>query len=215
VSVTREGILMAQQLCMVLRWAVIVALLAVRGNALAAPPAAGASAAERLADGLAAHQATTDTPGTTATPADKSPAADKSGTVSMLDVAAKLALLVLAVYGIAYGLKIAQRSGFSFRPASQAAPQRRLRSVEELALRAGVALHLVEVDGQALVVATAPGGVVSVVMEAAAEPVPQPEEAPQPTDTPEFSAGFRALRDDADWQTRRDTLIRALSTQTT
>lgn len=203
---------MMQRLAAPLRWAVIAGLLAVRSNALAVPPATGASAADHLADTLAAHQAVAQTPtGSTV----KAPTKDRSATVSVLDVAAKLALLVLAVYGVAYGLKVAQQSGFPIRAMSHGATTRRLRAVEELPLRAGVALHLIEVDAQPLVVATAPGGVVSVVMEAAAEAAPDTDAAAPAPAGAETAAGMSFLRDDADWQTRRDALIRALSSSTT
>lgn len=203
---------MTEHLHVALRLAVIVALLAIRGNALAAPQKGTVPDAERLADGIATQQADSETPGA---PAVRDKPSAKAGTVSVLDVAAKLALLVLAVYGISYGLKVAQRSGFTVRSATHAAAQRRLRAVEELPLRAGVALHLVEVDGQTLVVATAPGGVVSVVMETGSEPAASVEGAAATPPEPGLVGGMSLLREDADWQARRDTLIRALSSRAT
>jgi len=199
---------------LLLRCAVIAGLVAVRSNALGAPPTAGSSAADRLADSLVEHQETSNSAGALtmkAPPKDR----DKSTTVSVLDVAAKLALLVLAVYGIAYGLRIAQRSGLCLGSAMRSADARRLKAIEELPLRAGVALHLVEVDGQSLVVATAPGGMVSVVMEAGSAATAETEPAPAPQPQTELSGGMSILRNDADWQARRDALIRALSSQTT
>jgi len=195
-----------------LRLAVIFGLLVTRGNALAGPQKSTVPDAERLADGIVAQQADSETPGA---PAVRDKPSAKAGTVSVLDVAAKLALLVLAVYGISYGLKIAQRSGLAIRPGAQASPQRRLRAVEELPLRAGVALHLVEVDGQRLVVATAPGGVVSVVMETGSESPASVEAAGAAPPEAGLAGGMSVLREDADWQARRDTLIRALSSQAT
>lgn len=138
--------------------------------------------------------------------------------VSMLDILTKLALLVLGVYGIAWGVNAARRSGFRLGGVAPAAQNMRLRECECLRLGSTGSLHLVEVDRRPVLVASSPTGEVSLVLDLAAAsqpaPTPQPEPAPAPELQDDVALRLESdLQADRDWAERRDSLIRALAQQ--
>lgn len=140
--------------------------------------------------------------------------------VSMLDIAAKLALLVLAAYGLAWGAKIVQRSGFRLPHATPDEAGDRLQRCADLSLSGGASLHIIEVDSRPLLLATHGGGDVSLLLDLgspadAGEPAAETS-GPARRESPEDESDSRtlsALKQDDEWQQRRDSLIRALTQQ--
>jgi len=180
---------------------------------IALPPAFSQSAtAQDLADEIAVTQLGPD-------PAQPSePLSGESAgpvPVSVLDILTKLALLVLAVYGVAWGVNIARRNGFRLGSLTPASQNTRLRECECLRLGATGTLYLVEVDRRSVLVAGSPAGDLSLVLDlSAANRQPEParetrEQAPDDTPVP-FDSDLQA---DLDWAERRDALIRALAQQ--
>ena len=188
--------------------------------------------ADQLADEIALTEIE---PATTeqgpANAATKGKKADGPLAVSVLDIGAKLALLVLLVYGASLGVKQLQKSGFRLgRPAGSGATEGgRIRQCADLALRGGATLHLVEVDRCPVLLATHGTGDVSLILDlrqtsASApgrEPVPHTTASVQPS-APQAIApqGSRdkteprtapILQQDSEWTQRRDALIRALT----
>ncbi len=151
--------------------------------------------------------------------------------VSVLDIGAKLALLVLLVYGASLGVKQLQKSGFRLgRSAGVGATEGgRIRQCADLALRGGATLHLVEVDRCPVLLATHGTGDVSLILDLrqthgsapVREPVPHAAASVQPSAPPAIAPAASRdkteprtapiLQQDSEWTQRRDALIRALT----
>lgn len=136
--------------------------------------------------------------------------------LSVLDVLTRLALLVLAVYGAAWGIGAARKSGLRLGRTALACQNVRLRECERLALSPSVSLHVIEVDHRPIIIASSGGGEVRLLLDlgqsaCVEEPSAQPQRPglPAPTSSPE-RLSF-SVRDDAEWQERRDALIRSLA----
>lgn len=181
--------------------------------AIALPPAFAQSAtAQDLADQIAVTQLGPD-------PAKASePLSGESAEpvpVSVLDILTKLALLVLAVYGVAWGLNAAKRNGFRLGNLTPTSQNTRLRECECLRLGSTGFLYLVEVDRRSILLAGNPAGDLSLVLDLSAanrpnEPARETREQ-SPDETP---MGLDSdLQADLDWAERRDALIRALAQQ--
>lgn len=141
--------------------------------------------------------------------------------VSVLDIVAKLALVVLAVYGFAWGAKQVQRHGVGMSRALAPSGGDRLRRCAHLPLRDGASLHMIEVDRRPLLVATHRSGEVSLLLDLGPSeppptlcPGPTPETAPSTTPESTEVLAAATLRDERDWERRREALIRALSQRT-
>ncbi len=159
-------------------------------------------------------------PAQTQAPATKaaSTSGDAPVSLSLLDVAAKLALLVLAVYGATWGLKLARTKGWHFPRAREGEPAGRLVACEDLMLRGGACLHIVEVDRHPVLLATHASGQVSLLLDLSPPaPVTAPAREATPAKEPrapgvdEGADSASALRLDGEWEERRDALIRALA----
>ena len=184
---------------------------------IAAPLEAQLSGADSLADEIALTELG---PGSAE---DAPPEAERELTaagpvqVSILDIAAKLAVLVLLVYAVAWGAKYAQRGGFRLARAAMPNENRRLRQCADLALRGGATLHIIAVDEHPLLIATHGAGEVSLLLDLRQGDA-APEDDPALRMSPESERGLQAsdsraasaLRLDNEWEQRRDSLIRAL-----
>lgn len=167
--------------------------------------------ADALADDIALTQVPPEPGG------EPSPAASLHGPrrLAILDVGARLALLVIAVYAVAWAVKLVQRSGLRLASTGGAHETPRLQACGDLPLRGGACLHIIEVDGRAALVATGPSGQVSMLLDITAEnghapptSATQPAAVREPREGDE--ADVSALRLDEDWRQRREALIRAL-----
>jgi flagellar biogenesis protein FliO len=171
------------------------------------------SQAEKLADEIAVTElpAGTVTPQTAGLPAAKpqkdAPAAAR---LSIVDVAGKTAALMLLVYALAWGVKQAQRGRLHLGlPRSDATDSPRLKHCANLALRNGASLHIVEMDGRSVLVATQGNGEVRLLIGGAAPAiVPQAANAAAPA---AVEVGLDDNGREEDWEQRRDVLIRALA----
>ncbi len=211
-------------------WRILSGAVVALCTCLALPLEAQVANAESLADEIALTELT---PGTVAkptpaarpangtrtpreAPADKSVAGPVR--VSALDIGAKLALLVLVVYGIAWGVKLGQRGGWRLARAAVPTSDGRLRHCGNLALRGGASLHVIEVDGAPVLIATQSSGEVSLLLELRRETMPgaepvtltPPARQESPLADPIDMHAVSALRLDSEWEQRRDSLIRAL-----
>lgn len=135
--------------------------------------------------------------------------------LAVLDVGARLALLIIAVYAVAWAVKLLQRSGGRLVSTGGGHETARLQACGDLPLRGGACLHIIEVDGRAALVATTASGQVSMLLDITGPNGHAPQEsAARPAavreieqdDDPDDSG----LRLDEDWRQRRDALIRAL-----
>lgn len=178
-------------------------------TALAAAPAVAQTSADRLADQIV--QAQSPGPASAEAPTASSPGPRP---VSALDVVTKLSALVVIVYALTWGLRLAQRRGLlQGLPAAQALPGSRLQRIADLPLRAGSSLHLVEADGRRLLVAFSSSGQVSLLDLASPPSAPaQASGSATPASEDPFNPrALAALKQDDDWEQRRESLIRALS----
>lgn len=174
--------------------------------------------AEELADNLVSGQQAAQTQDASDRPRTKAEA--EPAKVSLLDVGAKLALLVLVVYGVAWGMKTLQSQGIRLPHSIPPRETRRLSRVAEMALGGGAVLHVIEIDGRSVLVAKHAGGEVSLLMDldekGASVPPPKTADALLPP-APSYETSTSAIpvslahEQETDWATRRDALIRALS----
>lgn len=135
--------------------------------------------------------------------------------LALLDVGARLALLVIAVYAVAWAVKLLQRSGLRLVSTGGGHETPRLQACGDLPLRGGACLHIIQVDGRAALVATGPSGQVSMLLDiTGAGGQALQDDAAGPAAVREMQenddADPSALRLDEDWRRRRDSLIRAL-----
>ncbi len=141
--------------------------------------------------------------------------------LSVLDVLAKLAALVLAVYGIAWGIKALQSRGLPFTLRGPGAETERLRDCARLPLNRGATLHVISVDDRAVLLSTNASGDVALLLDLnSTPPLETGPETPEPSGHRDLFGATQTesrlaadLRQDSDWETRRDTLIRALAQQ--
>lgn len=191
------------------------------------------SSADQLADEIATSELA---PSTAQKAAPAPQAKDPAGPmgVSVLDIGAKLALLVLLVYGVALGVKQLQKSGFRLgRSGAPAGTETgRIRQCADLQLRGGATLHLVEVDRNPVLLATHGTGDISLILDlrqtAATQPAREPLYQAAPAVQPRVPTTIAppvarddseprtapALQQDSEWTQRRDALIRALTERT-
>jgi len=191
------------------------------------------SSADQLADEIATSELSPSAShGSTPVSAGKDPAGPMG--VSVLDIGAKLALLVLLVYGVAMGVKQLQKSGFRIGRSGVPAGTEtgRIRQCADLQLRGGATLHLVEVDRNPVLLATHGTGDVSLILDlrttAATQPAKEPLYQTTPAVQPRIPTTIAppvarddseprtapVLQQDSEWTQRRDALIRALTERT-
>jgi flagellar biogenesis protein FliO len=150
---------------------------------------------------------------------------DEAAPVSLTDVIGKASLGLLLVYGVGWVLVRMRRGGWSLRPGVMgvAEPLRRLKGAESLPLgHQQPTLHLVEVDGTALLLGSSVDQVCVLWTSAAAPPSPvavaPTAEAPiqeagsrqVPPAAERRSLGGPPVRHEADWEDERSRLIRSL-----
>ena len=151
-------------------------------------------------------------------PPSATPAGDGPLSVSILDIAAKLAALVLLVYAAAWGIKAGRAKGWRLQTVGAAPGDERLAVLSELPLRGGSTLHIVEADGRSVLLATQAAGGVSLLLDLTPPPAPSEPEAERPARGKPFTiigsvepTTTSTLQTDASWEERRDALIRALA----
>ena len=194
----------------------VLAITVVLGSA--APIGAQATDADNLADEIVLTEITPDPAPAGAAIAPPAQASTGPMTVSVLDVIGKLALLVLGVYGITWGLRFVQRNGIRTGREPDAAPESRLRPCGSLKLAGGTTLHMVQVDEQAILVATSSGGDASLMLNLNVNSEDTHQDAKAASGTPSRpdrdssrSQTASGMRQDGDWEHRRESLIRALA----
>lgn len=160
--------------------------------------------------------------------AEEKPAAPAPARVSVLDLVGKVSLAVLLVYGLSFGVAHARKLGFGkgLLPTATSDHTRRLQLCESLPLgKLGAVLHLIEIDGQTIVVGAAADQLFPLWQKPVAEdtssfrPVKGVAELFEPTyakpgtavEQPLFQRGFgHPARGESDWAQQRTQLISAL-----
>lgn len=151
---------------------------------------------------------------------------DEAPPISLTDVGGKASLGLLLVYAVGWGLVKLRRGGWPprLRVLGGEALPRRLQLAESLALgHQQATLHLVEVDGAALLLGSSGDQVsvlwtsspVSTVVLPVSQPAPEPiapvSSRPGPVAVAERKPlGGPPVRHEADWEQERSRLIRAL-----